>query len=142
MASYTFSPVKNLISHKKFSSIIDDLIKLKIVVEENEYYRLTKRILIRISNNFNYYKAFELSKQVIGNQFYNYSKSIGLISYEKGNFNSEFAKFQFCFTAPSYISGIVKYGSKIQPAFVVADILLGNINDETSIDFFYKKFKL
>lgn len=142
LASYSFSPVKNLISHKKFSSIIEDLIKLKIVVEENEYYRLTDKISIRTSNNFNYYKAIELSKQVIGNQFYNYTKSIGLVSYEKGKFNSEFAKFQFCFTAPSYISGLIKYGPKIKPAFVIADILLGNINDETSIDFFLQKIQI
>jgi len=142
LATYSFSPVKNLKSHKKFSIIIEDLIKLKLVIEEDDYYKLTERISIRTSNNFNYYKAIELSKQVIGNQFYNYSKSIGLISYEKGKFNSEFAKFQFSFTAPSYICGLVKYGSKIQPAFVVADILLGKINDETSIDFFLQKIQI
>ncbi|MEZ4805814.1 MAG: hypothetical protein R2852_10100, partial [Bacteroidia bacterium] len=86
--------------------------------------------------------AIELSKEVICNQFYNYSRSIGLISYEKGKFNSEFAKFQFCFTAPSYIAGLVKYGARIQPAFVVADVLLGNKNDETSIDFFLQKVQI
>lgn len=142
LASYSFSPIKNLKSHKKFSSVIDDLIKLKIVVEENEYYRLTERISNRANNNFNYYKAIELSKEVIGNQFYNFSKSLGFVSYEKGKFNSEFAKFQFCFTAPSYITGLVKYGTKIQPAFVVADILLGSINNETSIDFFLQKVQI
>lgn len=142
LPSYSFSPIKNLKSHKKFSSIIEDLIKLQIIVEENDYYRLTERISNRTSNNFNYYKAIELSKQVIGSQFYNFSRSLGFVSYEKGKFNSEFAKFQFCFTAPSYITGIVRYGAKIQPAFVVADILIGNINNETSIDFFLQKVQI
>lgn len=142
LASYSFSPIKNLKSHKKFSSVLEDLIKLKILSEENEYYKLNERISNRVNNNFNYYKAIELSKEVIGNQFYNYTKSLGLISYEKGKFNSEFAKFQFFFTAPSYIAGLVNYGVKIQPAFVVADILLGNINNETSIDFFLQKVQI
>lgn len=142
LASFSFSPINNLKSHKRFSSVISDLIKLKIVLEENEYYKLSERISNRTSNNFNYYKAVELSKEVICNQFYNYSRSIGLVSYEKGKFNSEFAKFQFCFTAPSYITGIVKYGTKIQPAFVIADVLLGNRNDENSIDFFLQKVQI
>lgn len=142
LASYSFSPVNNLKSHKKFSSVINDLIQLKIIQEENEYYRLLGSISSRETNNFNYYKAVELSKEVICNQFYNYTRSIGLISYEKGKFNSEFAKFQFCFTAPSYITGLVKFSTKIQPAFVVADVLLGNKNDESSIDFFLQKVKI
>lgn len=142
LASYSFSPVSNLKSHKKFSIVINDLIQLKIIQEENEYYKLSGGISNRETNNFNYYKAVELSKEVICNQFYNYTKSIGLISYEKGKFNSEFAKFQFCFTAPSYITGLVKFNTKIQPAFVVADVLLGNKNDETSIDFFLQKVQI
>lgn len=142
LASYSFSPVSNLKSHKNFSSVINDLIRLKIIREENEYYRLSGGISSRETNNFNYYKAVELSKEVICNQFYNYTRSIGLISYEKGKFNSEFAKFQFCFTAPSYITGLVKFSTKIQPAFVIADVLLGNKNDEGSIDFFLQKVQI
>ncbi len=142
LASYSFSPVNNLKSHKRFSNVIEDLKNLKLISEEEDYYKLSELISSRSNHNFNFYKAIELAKDVIENQFYNYARSIGLISYEKGRFNSEFAKFQFCFTAPSYISGITKYTDKIQPAFVIADVLIGNRNDEISVDFFIQKVQI
>lgn len=142
LASYSFSPIENLKSHKKFSDVINDLIKLKVIFEEGDYYKVSDLFSNRTTNNFNFYKAIELGKEVIGNQFYNYARSIGLISYEKGKFNSEFSKFQFCFTAPSYISGIVKFDKKIQPAFVIADFLIGNSNNEFTIDFFIQKIQV
>lgn len=142
LASYTFSPIKNLKSHKKFSDIINDLIQLNVIFEEEEYYKLSNLFSSRESNNFQYYKAIELAKQIIANQFYNYSRSIGLISYDSGKFNSEFSKFQFCFSAPSYISGITKFTDKIQPAFVLADFLIGNNNNESTTDFFIQKIQI
>jgi hypothetical protein len=142
LASYSFSPVSNLKSHKKFSDVINDLIKLKIITEEDEYYKLSELFSNRVNSNFNFYRAVELAKGVIGDQFYNYTRNIGLISYERGRFNSEFSKFQFCFTAPSYVSGIVKYIDRVQPAFVIADVLIGNRNDESSVDFFIQKIQI
>lgn len=143
LASYCFIPINNLKSHKNFETVISDLKKLEVVFEEEDYYRLSNLISRRKSNsNFNYYKAIELAKSIVLNQFHNYTKSIGLISYDKGKLYSEFCKFQFCFTAPSYIAGIVKFKEKIQPAFLIADIVLGNKTNNEDVDFFVQKIRI
>ncbi|MBF0598324.1 PDDEXK family nuclease [Faecalibacter rhinopitheci] len=142
LASYSFSPVKNLKTHKSFLNVINDLIRLNIIYEEDEYYTLSPLFSESSSNNFNYYKAIELSEDLLANHFFNYTRSIGLISYNKGEFHSEFCKFQFGFTAPSYISGILKNDKILQPAFILADFLIGSNNNESSIDFFIQKIKI
>lgn len=140
LASYSFSPIKNLKSHKNFKTIIEELKKLKFIFEDNDCYTLNDSLSIRSKNNYNYYKAVELSKELIINQFNDFTKSIGLISYDRGKSYSEYSKFQFCFTAPSYINGITAFtAGKPQPAFVLADILLGNHIDEDEVDFFLRK---
>lgn len=143
LASYCFSPINNLKSHKNFNTIIDELKKLQFVFEENECYTLNSSLSNRSKNNYNYYKAVELSKDLIIHQFNNFSKNIGLISYEKGKSHSEYSKFQFCFTAPSYVNGITAINNgKPKPAFVLADILLGNYIGEDEIDFFLRKIAI
>ena len=142
LPTYSFSPIKNLKTHKHIDDIINDLKRLELIFDDDEYYILSNKISEGGNNNPNYYKAIELCKDVINNQFYNYTKSIGLISYEKGKFYSEFSKFQFCFTAPSYIAGITKFKNKPLPAFVVSDILIGNKNDEENVDYFINKINI
>ncbi|EPR65859.1 hypothetical protein [Cyclobacterium qasimii] len=143
LASYSFSPIKNLKSHKNFKTIIDELKKLNFIFEDNDCYTLNENLSIRSKNNYNYYKAVELSKELIINQFNDFTKSIGLISYDSGKSNSEYSKFQFCFTAPSYVNGITSFtAGKPKPAFVVADILLGNHIDEDEVDFFLRKISV
>jgi hypothetical protein len=143
LASYSISPVKNLKSHKNFKTIIDELKKLKFIAEDDECYILNDKLSTRSRNNYNYYKAIELSKDLVLHQFNDFTKSIGLISYNTGTNYSEYSKFQFCFTAPSYVNGITSFNlGKPNPAFVLADVLLGNYIGEDEIFFFLSKIAI
>ena len=131
LASYSFSPIENLKSHKNFSNVVKDLIRIGLIIEEEDCYTLSPNV--GYSNNKNAYKAIEIVKKNILSHFYDLNRNIGFISYNGGNFNSEFSKFQFSFTAPSYICGLSK------PSFVLADIMIGGSNDEENINFFLTK---
>lgn len=123
----SFSPIANLTSHKNFKNIIEDLKSFGVIYEEEDYFSLNDTYRDK-KNNFQLYKGVELAKQTLLSQFYDYSRSIGMVSYDSGKFNNEFSKFQFGFVAPSYICGIIKYNNKsINPAFVLVDVLVGNV---------------
>ena len=130
LASYSFSPIENLKSHKNFSNVVRDLSRIGLIIEEEDYYTLSPNIS---SSNKSAYKAIEIVKKNILSHFYDLNRNIGFISYNGGNFNSEFSKFQFSFTATSYICGLSK------PSFVLADIMIGGSNDEENINFFLTK---
>lgn len=136
------SPIHNLKSHKNFNTVIKDLKFLGILVEEEDYFRLNDAYSSK-KNNFQLYKGIELAKQTLLLQFYDYSRSIGLVSYERGKFEGEFSKFQFGFVAPSYISGIIKYNnSVINPAFVIVDVLVGNVVRLEDVNIFLTKIEI
>lgn len=138
----SFSPVKNLTSHKNFKNVLEDLKFLGVILEDEEYFSLNDSYIDK-KNNFQLYKGIELAKQTLLSQFYDYARSIGLVSYDSGKFHSEFSKLQFGFVAPSYICGIVKYiNSSINPAFVVADVLVGNNVTIEDVDIFLKKIDI
>jgi hypothetical protein len=145
LASYSVSPIKNLKSHKNISNVIEDLKNLNIIYEDDDCYKLNDLISERPNNNFRYYKGVELAKEIILSQFYDCSRSIGLVSYESGKFHSEFSKFQFNFVAPSYIAGILKYNKKNPkpiPAFILADVLIGSKTGIEEVDFFINKIDI
>lgn len=143
VASFSFSPVSNLKGHKNIKNVISDLVDLKILIEDSDSYTLNSYISFTVNENSRYSKGVEMAKETILLQFYSWARKIGLVSYESGKFHSEFAKFQWAFVAPSYISGIIRRddAGKPKPAFVVADILIGNsINDE-EVAFFIRKIE-
>ena len=141
LASYSFSPIKNLKSHKNFSNVVEDLIRIGLIIEEEDYYTLSPNV--SFFNNKNAYKAIEIVKKNILSHFYDLNRNIGFISYNGGEFNSEFSKFQFSFTAPSYICGLSKLCDLSKPSsFVLADIMIGGSNDEENIDFFLTKINI
>ncbi len=128
LASFTFSPVSNLKTHKNISNIVEELVKLNVLIEDDEYYKLNTYISIGGNDNFRHHKGVELAKEIVLLQFYDWARKIGLVSYESGKFHSEFSKLQWGFVCPSYVSGILKKfeDNKIKPAFVFADVLIGN----------------
>ena len=143
LASYGFSPIMDLKSHVRFDVLIEKLKELNIVYEENGFYSLNEMFTIRSRNNYRYYKAIELSKNVTLEQFEDITKNTGIISYESAKRNSEYCKFQFCFTAPSYVNGITKKSTNItNPAFVLADVLIGNDINMDAVDFFLRKIDI
>lgn len=140
---YTFSPVKNLVGHKRISTIIDNLIMMNVINFDGDSYKLHPFISNDISPNYKEYKAVETAKNFILTQFLNWTRSIGFASYNTGSFYSEFGKFQWGFTSPSYINSLTsRIESKINPAFILADVLIGKEATEDDVVFFIEKLKI
>ncbi len=141
LPSFTISPVSNLIGHKNVSNIIEGLIKLNLILEDNGKYRLSIYVSSNKNDNVRYHQGVELAKEIVLSQFYNWSRNIGLVSFEKGTFHSEYSKFQWGFVAPSYVSGFIRRyeNNNIKPAFVLADVLIGNAVNLEEVYFFIAK---
>ncbi|BDW93433.1 hypothetical protein MACH07_22650 [Flagellimonas marinaquae] len=141
LPNYSISPVRLLSGHMKFSSLIEKLKKHNLIRETTEgEYGLNIFIAEQAAPNFRHIKGIEISKKIILQHFETWSKNIGLVSFKKGKNNNVVGGFQFAFTAPTYIDGLIEYnGKQKKPGFLVADILIGNKTNEDAISFFIKK---
>lgn len=140
---YTFSPTQNLVGHKRISKILDELIGLKVIAFEGDSYKLHPYLLETSNPSYKEYKAIETAKNFVLTQFLSWTRSIGLTSYNTGSFYSEFAKFQWSFTSPSYINSLTSsVEGKITPAFILADVLIGREAEEENVNFFIEKIKI
>lgn len=140
VANYSFSPISNLKGHKNISAIIKELINLNVLVEDEEMYRLHPFLLKVTASNYRNYKALETAKNFVLAQFLSWARYIGLSSFNTGTFHSQFAKFQWAFTSPSYVKTLpIRLKERVIPAFVVADILIGKEASEEDVNFFIEK---
>lgn len=138
LAEYTFSPTGNVKGHKRFSTIIDDLKKLRLIDETDDFY-----VGVNTSYNENRSKALNVIHKMTIAHFYEWGRNIGLFSYDSGKFHCELSSYQYAMVVPSYINSLVqksKNGTSI-PAFVVADILLNRDINKEDVDFFLKKLE-
>ena len=135
LASYSISPVELIKGHKSFDSVILDLKTLHLIGEDDNSY-----ILNSDTANQRRSKAKNLIHNITLEHFNNWARNIGLISYSSTKYNSTCSRYQFSLVAPSYIRTLTckSNGGKIVPAFVVADILMGDL-DEDAILFFTHK---
>ncbi|WP_128547202.1 hypothetical protein [Larkinella soli] len=141
LANYLISPVGNLKKHKKAEVIIKDLIKLKVIQENEDYYSLNP--LYSRSGDFKHFKGINIAKEVTIKQLYNWARSINLVSYDKGTFNSEYSGFQWAFVGPSYISTVLQFKEeKLNPGFIVSDILIIDMVEKSHIEFFIAKLEI
>jgi hypothetical protein len=142
LPAYTFSPVQNLKGHKKIKQILENLSTLKIILFEDGSYTLNSLIENNLPN-YKEAKGIETAKNFLLTQFSNWAKTIGLSSYNTGSFYSEFGKFQWGFTSPSYINSLTAIkNEKLIPAFLLADVLIGKEASEEDISFFIEKIKI
>jgi hypothetical protein len=141
LANYTFSPIAKIKGHIQYSTLLEKLIKLKVVLDYDEnHFCLNGFVSEHLEPNFRYIKAIQFSKTLLINQFSNWSRNIGLTSFNKGMYNNEVGGFQFAFASPTYINGFVQYrNNNPLPGFVVADILIGNKTETKEVDFFLQK---
>lgn len=141
LPNYSISPVSLISGHMKFSTLIEKLKKHNIVRETREgEYGLNIQLSEHTSPNYRHIKGVQLSKKLILQHFETWSKNIGLVSFKKGRNNNIVGGFQFGFTAPSYINGLISYnGKQKKPGFLVSDILIGNVTNEDAVSFFLKK---
>ncbi len=141
LPNFTFSPKTKIKGHLLYSTLIDKLKQTKVLLDyDEEHYTLNNFLLKDIEPNFRHYKSIQFVKDLVINQFANWSKNIGLCSFKTGETNKEVGGFQFAFASPSYINGLVQYkDNSPKPGFVVADILIGNSTTGKQIDFFLQK---
>lgn len=140
LPSYSISPVLDLKGHVTFNSVLEKLISLRLITIKDDFILLSNIP----DSNFNSKKAkgLDVAKNFILIQFNDWTRKIGLVSYNSSKFYSEFGKYQFNFVSPSYVGTLPKNNkTNLIPGFVVADILIGNTVNENQIDFFLNKIK-
>lgn len=140
LPSYSISPVLDLKGHVTFNSVLEKLISLRLITIKDDFILLSNIP----DSNFNSKKAkgLDVAKNFILIQFNDWSRKIGLVSYNSSKFYSDFGKYQFNFVSPSYVGTLPKNNkTNLIPGFVVADILIGNTVNENQIDFFLNKIK-
>lgn len=135
LASYSMSPVELVKGHKSFNSVILDLKNLHLIGEGDTGY-----VLYSDAVNQKRSKAKNLIHNITLEYFNNWARNIGLISYSSAKYNSTCSRYQFGLVAPSYVRTLPykSTGGNIVPAFVIADILIGDL-DQDAILFFTQK---
>ena len=142
LASYSINTKHPLKGHLTLDTVISNLINAKLIRREEENIFLEEEISMVMGCNINptYSKSLGVAKNFLLDQFTDWSKSIGLVSYNSIKHHSEFGKYQFNFVAPSYIGSLPKkLNDKIVPSFVIADILIDGLINIEEIDFVIKK---
>jgi hypothetical protein len=143
LPAFMFSPIGNLVGHKRSDIVINEALKLDLIKKEGDFYKLNEVYFRKSQVDFKYYKGVEVAKNFILNQFIDWARMIGLVSFDTPSLYSEFSKFQWAFTAPSYIGTLPHYNNgSLKPAFVLADILIGNEATEDDVLFFVEKIKI
>lgn len=142
LASYANSPVENLKRHKRYDEIISDLLNCNFIIEIDDYYKINE--IIFTDSNLKNAIAIELAKKTAIEDFKNWAKNINLVSYNqsKGFYeNAIFGKFQWAFSAPSYINDIFNLSNQ-KPGFIIADVIVNKYVEVDDIQFFISKINI
>lgn len=143
IATYSFSSVGKLKGHKMAKLTIEKLAELDVISFDDSLYRLNPYLLSGTPSNIIKYRAIETAKNFVLSQFTSWARNIGLTSFNTAKYHSEYGKFQWAFTSPSYIKSLTKFANtKLNPAFVVADILIGKEANADDVAFFIEKVNI
>jgi len=142
LAAYGFSPVKKLKRHFLYSSIIEELQKNGLISEfDDETLEINDKLFQQ--NNYNQFKAIEIAKMHVMQNFHDRVRNLNFVSFDTGKClgeHAKFGKFQWGFTSPSYLNGLKgRIGERVLPGFIVADILIGRKVDKIDVEFFLQK---
>lgn len=139
LAAYSINPVENLKGHLSFNTALNNLLRIGLIYIDDEHVAVLSSVS-KYNHNFKRAKGVELAKNFLLIQFNDWSRKIGLVSYNSSKFHSQFGSYQFNFVAPSYVGSLTrKTADSIVPAFVIADFLIGNVINENQINFFINK---
>ncbi|MBV7532861.1 hypothetical protein [Chitinophaga sp. sic0106] len=142
LAAYSFSPVLALKGHKRFDVLIKNLLTMNVLKEENDYYIINNQMAL-IEPNHSQYKAIAVTQKFLLDQFSEWTRNIGLGSYNTGKIYSDFGNFKWGFTSISYSIGISNFkDGKKSAGFIVADVILGNSLSLHDVDFFLQKISI
>lgn len=134
---YTNYPIIALKSHLPFKVVMQNFVSSGILIFDNDHYLISPKF-DQSYRNFTQHSTIELIKDDILNNFHEYTRNIGLISYGTGNKFSEFGKFKWGFTGVCPINGL-KTNDKF--GFLISDILFGHSIYEKDIMFYIEKIK-
>ena len=82
LAEYTLSPIENVKGHKRFSTIIDDLKRLRLIDETGDFY-----VGENTAYNEKRSKALSLINEMTLAHFHEWGRNIGLFSYDSAKFH-------------------------------------------------------
>lgn len=147
LACYVAAPISALKGHKKFNAIIKELLDSNIIFldQSTQYYNLHNIFHRYEQDHKQYAVALEVIRKVIIDDFTKLSKNINLVSYNTVKTNSEFAKFQWGYSAPCYIISELcqrTNQNKDKPAFIIADSLYLQQVGISDINFFINKLNI
>jgi hypothetical protein len=123
---------------KTFDQTVKELISIRLIYEENDYYYLNNAI----DENSNESRTMESLNIFIQNLLVQWLKNNSLVSYNTPEFNSDFCSYFWDIKAVSYLLPFLKSkaGSR-NTGFIVADIIpKENISDD-SINYFIRKIE-
>lgn len=135
---YTNYPIIPLKSHIPFKDIMQNFVANGLLIFDNEHYLISPK-LNQSFNNFSQYSTLEMIKENILDNFHDYTKNIGLISYKTGSKFSEFGKFRWAFKGVCPINAL-KTNNNF--GFLIADILFGHSIYEKDVMFYVDKIKM
>lgn len=144
LPSMVSSPIKNVKGHKLYKNVIENMLKCNII-EEYDATRWALGYFPSLpNNNLSRSIGIEIAKKQIVNDFTKLIKNINLVAYESvKSFTdfAEFAKFQWAFTAPSYIQPLYNMESE-KNGFVIGDVFYGKVAKEEDVMFFINKLNI
>jgi hypothetical protein len=144
LANYSLSPIINMKGHMNILSLVDNLRLLNVITDlDSDHFQLNPDVMKNGNINYHYYRATDMAKKIVLTQFKEWAANIGLVSYHKLKINGNISGFQFGLTAPTYISGIVRWtANSPKPGFLILDLLLKDEVGESDVDFFIQKLKI
>lgn len=144
LPSMVSSPIKNVKGHKLYKNVIENMLKCNIIEEYDETRWALGYFPSLPNNNLSRSIGIEIAKKQIVNDFTKLIKNINLVAYESvKSFTdfAEFAKFQWAFTAPSYIQPLYNMESE-KNGFVIGDVFYGKVAKEEDVMFFINKLNI
>lgn len=142
LANNTFSPVGKLKGHVQYETLLNKLLEFNILkTYDDSHFELNRYLADDVHHpDYQHYKAIQFAKKLLIDQFDSWSGRTGLVSFNTGTVNSLVGGFQFSFTSPTYINGLVRYANgRLNPGFLVMDILIGKPILSKDVDFFIQK---
>lgn len=143
LAAYGFSPVENLVGHRRFDTVVREGLRHNLIVMDGDYYKLNDEFYPKKIIDFRYHKGISIARDFLINQFADWACKIGLVSFDSAEYFREFSKFSWAVTGPSYVGTLPDYTQTgIKPGFVLADFVVGNQVSDDHVHFFVEKLKV
>lgn len=144
LAAFTFSPVNKLKGHRLYNDVLGQLTHFDLVnSDENGYMTLHHKLCIDFKPDLKRSKTHELTRNFVLEQFNEWARNIGLVSFDAGKFYNEYGNLLWSYTAPSYAGSLKTYSDqKPTPGFVVADILINRRSKKEDVQFFLNKIDI